>query len=207
MRGERKGAEIPCSADGRIAGCLPLRLSLWRREGGGAVDLCPRLVDSRVRLPIGAGRVVVAAAMWNKVAGASSPSRRGLVWRIREASGFWCPQIRRSGGRWCSGRGHRREDGDLPVEFLFPVPLFVAVGCALAFLRRIWGRCVLAPAVLAGCCGRLLRSEPGSGGGSPVKTLKTAASPSTRLPYWRPFGLSAVGSRLAAPSGVTASSC
>jgi hypothetical protein len=79
------------------------------------------------------------------------------------------------------------------VELLFHVPLFVAVGCALAFLRRIWGRCVLAPAVLAGCCGRLLRSEPGSGGGSPVKTLKTAASPSTRraleAPFWKDFRL------------------
>jgi hypothetical protein len=159
--------------------------------------LYPRLVDSRVGLPIGAVKVVVTATVWNKVTEASSPPRRGLVWRSREASGFWYPQIRRSGGRWCSGRGRRCKDGDLPVELLFPVPLFVAVGCALAFLRRIWGRCVLAPADLAGCCVRLLRSEPGSGGGSPVKTLKTVASPSTRraleAPFWKDFRLLADG--------------
>ena len=79
------------------------------------------------------------------------------------------------------------------MELLFPVPLFVAVRFALAFLRRIWGWRVLAPAILVGCYGRLLRSEPGSGGVSSMKTKKTAASPSARralvAPFWKDFRL------------------
>ena len=67
-RGERGGTETPCSADGRVAGPLPLRPSVQRRESGGTSDLCLRLVDSRVRFPGAVARMVVAAAYWNDYA-------------------------------------------------------------------------------------------------------------------------------------------
>ena len=130
---------LPCFADGRIVGRLPLRLPLWRRMGGGAVDLCRRLVNSRVRFPFVAGWVVVAAAMWFVVASASSPSRRCPLGRSCEAAGVWCPQIRRSVGFRCSGRGRRGVGGGLSLELLFPVLVFVSVRWLLALLWRRWG--------------------------------------------------------------------
>jgi hypothetical protein len=97
------------------------------------------------------------------------------------------------------------------VELLFLVPLFVAVGCALAFLQRILGWCVLAPAVLAGCCGRLYRSGLGSSGGSPAKISKTAASPSTcrafETPFLKDFRLLAYAKLLGAKMAATCLQC
>jgi hypothetical protein len=133
-RGEREGVEIPCSADRVAAG-------EW-----GAFDLCLRLVDSRVGLPGGAVKEVVAAALWNKCAGARSPSWRCL-WRSQRAAGCVC-----------SGRGRRGEDGDRRMELLSPVSLFAAVRRALALLRRVWGWCGGALAVVVGCCCRFFRS-------------------------------------------------
>jgi hypothetical protein len=103
-RGGREGTEIPCSADGRVAGPLPLRPSMRRWESGGTPDLCPRPVNSRVRLPGGAARVVVAAASWNKGAGASSPSRRGHAWLRRRVSGVGGLRFGRSGVPLCALR-------------------------------------------------------------------------------------------------------
>jgi hypothetical protein len=179
MRREREGAQIPCSADGRTVGRLPLR-SLRRRESGGTFDLCPRLVDSRVGLPVGAGRVVVLAAVWNKVAGVSSPLRRCLVWRSREASGGRCPQIRRSGGSWCSGHGLRGGGGGHPFELLSLGLVFVTAWWLLALLRRLWG----CGGLLAGVAVRrycLCRSGLRSCGSSPaITSKKTVPSSSTR---------------------------
>jgi hypothetical protein len=85
-RGEREVVQVPRSADGRSAGPLPLRPPLRWWESGGTSDPCLRRVDSRVGFPGGAGEVV-AAALWNKVAGSCSPSRRCSVGCCRRDSG------------------------------------------------------------------------------------------------------------------------
>ena len=77
--------------------------------------------------------------MWNNGASASSPSRRGQIWRSCEAAGGWCPQIRRSGGVSCSGGGRCGEDGDRPLELLSLSLVFVMVRWLLALLWRFWG--------------------------------------------------------------------
>lgn len=86
-RGEREVVQVPRSADGRSAGPLPLRPPLRWWESGGTSDPCLRRVDSRVGFPGGAGEVVAAAALWNKVAGSCSPSRRCSVGCCRRDSG------------------------------------------------------------------------------------------------------------------------
>ena len=103
---KRERALFSWAAGGRIGGLLSLWLSLWRREGGGISDLCLWPVYSRVGLPGGAERVVVAVALWNKgvVAGASSPSRRGPMGRSRQASDDLCSWIPRSKVLCCSWR-------------------------------------------------------------------------------------------------------
>ena len=183
-RGEREGAEIPCSAEDQVAGLLLLRLSEWRREGGGIVDLCLRLVDSRVRSPVGAGRVVVAASSWNKVAaGASPPSRRRHVWRCRRALGFWGSRILRFGESWCSWLASRGGGGGRLLELLSPVSVSVSVRLALALPWSFWGWCSGVPTVVrclysAWICRRRCSC---SGAGSEDAGGSYGCSPSTLL--------------------------
>ena len=47
------------------------------------------------------------------------------------------------------------------MEIVSSVPLFVAVGFALTFLRRYWRWCGLLPAVVVGRRARLKRIESG----------------------------------------------
>ena len=153
MRGEREGAKFLFSADGRIAGPLPLRPSVRRWESGGTSDLCLRLVDSRVWLPVGAARVVVAAAAWNKGAGPSSPSRRSHAWLRRGGSGVGGLQIDRFGGPFCAPRSADRGcfcSLRVAVEAMSPTarvgdPVFrpcrrrgVASSCGAAGLVKFW---------------------------------------------------------------------
>ena len=62
------------------------------------------------------------------------------------------------GVRWCSERGRCCEEGDLHVELLSPVLLFVTAWCALALPWKIWRFCGFVPAVLVGGWGRVYRS-------------------------------------------------
>lgn len=84
----------------------------------------------------------------------SHPGRRSSVRRRGAVSGV---------GGWCSERGCRREDGGRLLELLCPGSFFVAVGRPLVLLRRTWGCCDLASAVLVGCWGRF---SPRTDGGA-----------------------------------------
>lgn len=96
------------------------------------------------------------ASLWNKVAGARSPFRRGLgrSWR---AVGVGCSRICRFGGRWVSNRG-RCSGGDGQMwEFLSLVSIFVMAGWLLLLLWESGGGAVscwwLPPADFAACTG------------------------------------------------------
>ena len=123
--------------------------------------------------------------MWNKgdVAGAPSPSRRGLLRRSRGVSGVLCPWIFGSGGLRCSLRGCCGGGGGCAAELLFPVSVSVSVRFALALPWSFWGWCSSDPVVV--CClysaWICRRGSSSSGAWSAVEGGSCSCSPSTLL--------------------------
>ena len=132
-----EATNFPSSIAAGTAGSSPLRQPLRRREGRGTPDLWSAAVDSRVVCPAGALVKGRGAPRWNKVAGARSPSRRGL-WRSWRAAGVCSSRILRSAEVRCSWRGRRSEAAVLRAELLSSAPLFAAARWVLALLWRCW---------------------------------------------------------------------
>jgi hypothetical protein len=100
----------------------------------------------------------VVAPLWNKVAGASSPSRRCHGWRSHEASDGWCSRICRFGERSCSWPAGRDGGGGRLLVLLSLNLFFVSVWLLLVMLWRCWGWCGLVLVALAARPRRLYRS-------------------------------------------------
>ena len=88
-RGKIGGTQIPCSADDWINGSLPLRLSLRWRRSEGTPYICRRLVDSRVRYPVGTVWVAVMAELRNKVVGVSTHLEEAMCGGTEELPALW----------------------------------------------------------------------------------------------------------------------
>ena len=99
-------------------------------------------------VPGGVGRVVVSAALCNKGTEASSPPRRGPLGRSRGAFGGSYSWIFGSGEFCFSQRDCCGGGANFALEFLYPVPVFVAARFGLALLRGFWGCCRLRRLVL-----------------------------------------------------------